>query len=108
MLGRYEKSEQTALKGLLKNSISNLNKNPFFYQGPKSSLQIRILFHIAHQQNDEEKFSKFHHQLQNTVEDQMCLASMHYMKNNYQEALDIYKNYLANNRYIYIYLFISF
>jgi hypothetical protein len=34
----------------------------------------------------------------------MCLASMYYMKNQYQEALDIYKQYLAQNRY-YIFSF---
>jgi intraflagellar transport protein 56 len=72
-----------------------------FYQGSKSSLQTRILFHIAHKQNDDEKFTKYHHQLQNSIEDQMCLASMHYMKNHYQEAIDIYKNYLAQNRYTF-------
>jgi hypothetical protein len=35
MLGRYEKAEQTALKGLLKNLISNLKKNPFFLSRSK-------------------------------------------------------------------------
>lgn len=29
----------------------------------------------------------------------MCLASMNYMKHEYQKALDIYKRYLLQNRY---------
>ncbi|CAF1254824.1 unnamed protein product [Adineta steineri] len=80
MLGKYDEAEHTALKG------------------PKSSLQTRVLFHVSHKQNDEEKFSNLHRQLQDTIQDQMCLASMNYMKNQYQEALDIYKRYLIENR----------
>ncbi len=40
-----------------------------------------------------------HRQLQDVIEDQMCLASMHYMRSHFQEALDIYKRYLVENRY---------
>ena len=41
-----------------------------------------------------------HRQLQDVIEDQMCLASMHYMRSHFQEALDIYKRYLVENRYV--------
>jgi len=62
-------------------------------------LQTRVLFHVAHKQNNEEKLMGLHRQLQDVIEDQMCLASMHYMRSHFQEALDIYKRYLVENRY---------
>ncbi|CAF3059305.1 unnamed protein product [Rotaria socialis] len=80
MLGKYDDAEQTAAKG------------------PKSALQTRVLFHVAHKQNNEEKLMGLHRQLQDVIEDQMCLASMHYMRSHFQEALDIYKRYLVENR----------
>jgi len=80
MLGKYDEAEQAALKG------------------PKCPLQIRVLFHVAHKQNNEEKLMGLHRQLQDVIEDQMCLASMHYMRSHFQEALDIYKRYLVENR----------
>lgn len=69
------------------------------FLGPKSALQVRVLFHVAHKQNNEEKLMNLHRQLQDVIEDQMCLASMHYMRSHFQEALDIYKRYLVENRY---------
>lgn len=80
MLGMYKKAEEMTLKA------------------PKSSLQTRILFHVAHKLNDEEKLMGFHQQLQDILSDQLSLASMHYMRNHYQEAIDIYKRYLLENR----------
>lgn len=41
---------------------------------------------------------KHHQQLHNVVEDQLCLASIHYMRGHYQEAIDIYKRILLENR----------
>jgi intraflagellar transport protein 56 len=109
MLGKYTEAEQIALKGSLKKTIIFLFiinlKN--FYQGPKSPLQTRILFHISHKQNDAEKFTNFHRQLQDNVQDQLCLASMNYMKNQHQQALEIYKRYLLENRYIFVSYFKS-
>lgn len=80
MLGMYKQAEETALKG------------------PKSPLQIRILFHVAHKLNEEEKLMNLHQQLQDVLPDQLSLASMHYMRNHYQEAIDVYKRYLLENR----------
>lgn len=40
-----------------------------------------------------------HSQLKDVVEDQLCLASIHYLRSHYQEAIDIYKRILLNNRY---------
>lgn len=80
MLGMYKKAEEIALKS------------------PKSPLQTRILFHVAHKMNDEDKLMNLHQQLQDVLPDQLCLASMHYMRNHYQEAIDVYKRYLLENR----------
>lgn len=41
---------------------------------------------------------QLHQQLKDVLEDQLSLASMHYMRNHYQEAIDIYKRYLLENR----------
>ena len=80
MLGMYKKAEEVSSKG------------------PKSPLQIRILFHVTHKMNDEEKLMQLHQQLQDVLPDQLSLASMHYMRNHYQEAIDVYKRYLLQNR----------
>lgn len=83
MLGMYKKAEEVA-KG-----------------GPRSPLQIRLLFHISHKMGDEERLMGLHQQLQDVLPDQMSLASMHYMRNHYQEAIDVYKRYLLENRLIF-------
>ncbi|KAL6747777.1 flagellar protein Dyf13 [Haematococcus lacustris] len=67
-------------------------------QGPRCALQIRILFHTAHKLNDEGKLMQYHQQLEETIEDQLSLASIHYQRSHYQEATDIYKRLLLENR----------
>ncbi|CAF1166853.1 unnamed protein product [Adineta ricciae] len=90
MLGNYEQAEQTALKA------------------PESSLQTRLLFHIAHKQNHQDKFQHYQNQLQDDVQNQMCLASMKYMKHEYHQALNIYKRYLLKNRdYLALNVYVS-
>ncbi|GFH15618.1 uncharacterized protein HaLaN_11872, partial [Haematococcus lacustris] len=59
---------------------------------------IRILFHTAHKLNDEGKLMQYHQQLEETIEDQLSLASIHYQRSHYQEATDIYKRLLLENR----------
>jgi intraflagellar transport protein 56 len=40
-----------------------------------------------------------HHQgLQNVIEDQLGLAAIHFLRTHYQEAIDIYKKILLDNR----------
>ena len=40
-----------------------------------------------------------HHQnLQDVMDDQLSLASIHYLRSHYQEAIDIYKRILLDNR----------
>jgi intraflagellar transport protein 56 len=41
---------------------------------------------------------QYHQQLQDVVEDQLSLASMHYLRSHYQEAIDVYKKLLVENR----------
>ncbi|XP_053112151.1 intraflagellar transport protein 56 isoform X2 [Hemicordylus capensis] len=79
-LGVYAQAEQAALKA------------------PKSRLQNRLLFHLAHKFGDEKKLMSFHQNLQDITEDQLSLASIHYMRSHYQEAIDIYKRILLDNR----------
>lgn len=67
-------------------------------QGPASPLQTRLLFHLAHRLNDESKLMSFHQKLCDTTSDQLSLASIHYLRNHFQEATDIYKRLLLENR----------
>ena len=40
-----------------------------------------------------------HHQkLEDITEDQLSLASIHYLRSHYQEAIDIYKRILLDNK----------
>ncbi|NXW19725.1 IFT56 protein, partial [Circaetus pectoralis] len=79
-LGMYTQAERAALKA------------------PKSRLQNRLLFHLAHKFSDEKKLMSSHQNLQDVTEDQLSLASIHYMRSHYQEAIDIYKRILLDNR----------
>ncbi|NXF07615.1 IFT56 protein, partial [Smithornis capensis] len=79
-LGMYTQAEQAALKA------------------SKCGLQNRLLFHLAHKFSDEKKLMSSHQNLQDITEDQLSLASIHYMRSHYQEAIDIYKRILLDNR----------
>jgi len=67
-------------------------------RGPACPLQNRLLFHIAHRMNDENKLMMHHQKLNDTTLDQLSLASIHYLRNHFQEATDIYKRLLLENR----------
>jgi intraflagellar transport protein 56 len=47
-------------------------------------LQNRILFHLAHKFNDESKLMRFHRNLTDSPEDQLCLAAIHYLRAHFQ------------------------
>ncbi|XP_013767080.1 intraflagellar transport protein 56 [Pundamilia nyererei] len=79
-LGLYKEAEEAASKA------------------PMSPLQNRLLFHLAHKFNDEKRLMSFHQNLEDVTEDQLSLASIHYMRSHYQEAIDIYKRLLLQNR----------
>ncbi|XP_012264902.1 intraflagellar transport protein 56 [Athalia rosae] len=67
-------------------------------QASESRLKIRILFHLSHKMGDEKKLMEYHQMLEDVIEDQLCLASIHYLRSHYQDAIDIYKRVLLDNR----------
>lgn len=79
-LGMYKEADAAALKG------------------PPSPLQNRLLFHLSHKFGDEKRLMGYHQKLQDVIEDQLSLASIHYLRSHYQEAIDIYKRIMLENR----------
>eukprot|EP01137_Pigoraptor_chileana_P005442 Opistho-2@2870 len=79
-LGMYEEADEVAKKG------------------SPTKLQNRLLFHLSHKFNDEKRLMTYHQALRDIVEDQLSLASIHYLRSHYQEAIDIYKRLLLENR----------
>ncbi|KAM0724541.1 Intraflagellar transport protein 56 [Formica fusca] len=63
-----------------------------------SKLKTRLLFHLAHKMGNESKLIEYHQMLQDVIEDQLSLASIHYLQAHYQEAIDVYKRILLDNR----------
>ena len=63
-----------------------------------TQLHNRLLFHLSHKFNDEKRLMSFHQNLRDVIEDQLSLASIHYLRSHYQEAIDIYKRILLDNR----------
>lgn len=62
-------------------------------------LKTRLLFHLSHKTGAEEKLLEYHQQLRDVTEDQLSLAAIHYLRAHYQEAIDIYKRILLDNRW---------
>lgn len=83
--------------GMYKEAEGACNKGGT-HTGAKNKLQNRLMFHLSHKFNDEKKLMGFHKNLQDVVEDQLSLASIHYLRSHYQEAIDIYKRVLLENR----------
>ncbi|XP_011499465.1 PREDICTED: intraflagellar transport protein 56 [Ceratosolen solmsi marchali] len=65
---------------------------------PDSQLKTRLLLHLSCKLSKTNKIKEYEDKLQNNVEDQLCLASVHYLQTHYQEAIDIYKKVLLKNR----------
>jgi intraflagellar transport protein 56 len=66
-------------------------------RGPESDLRTRLIFHIAHQLNDEQELLHAHSQLVGTLENQLSLAAIHYMRSHYQDAVDVYQRLLLQH-----------
>ena len=62
----------------------------------------RVMFHLSHKFNDETRLMEHHRQLNDVTEDQLTLASIHYLRSHYQEAIDIYKRILGEHPYVYV------
>lgn len=67
-------------------------------KGTETPLFNRLMFHISHKKNDEKNLMNFHHKLQENTHDQLCLAAIHYLRSHYEEAVEIYKKLLLENR----------
>jgi intraflagellar transport protein 56 len=67
-------------------------------KAPDSQLKTRILFHTAHKRNDESAMMTHHQALTESKEDQLCLAAIQYLRSHFQEATDIYKRLLVEDR----------
>ena len=95
-LGMYSEAKQSALKS-----------------SEKSTLLNRLMFHLCHKFSEESELIQHHQQLQvlthlwysysngliqDTIEDQLCLASIHYLRSHFQEAIDVYKKILLDKR----------
>ena len=82
----------------------------FFYMGmyqeardqlekaPDDGLRRRLAFHLAHKFKEEESLVQFAEVLSGDVEDQLSHAAINYLRNHFQEATDIYKRLLLENR----------
>lgn len=67
-------------------------------KGPESSLQTRLLFNIALKKNDENAMMTCHSKMTNNTHDQLCQAAIQYLRGNYDEAVEIYKSMMIENR----------
>mmetsp|Transcript_35933 Transcript_35933/g.32332 ORF Transcript_35933/g.32332 Transcript_35933/m.32332 type:complete len:219 (-) Transcript_35933:1093-1749(-) len=67
-------------------------------KGPETDLYVRLMFHISHKKSDENTLITYHHKIQDTTHDQLALAAIHYLRGHYEEATDIYKKLLLENR----------
>lgn len=72
----------------------------FLQKAPSSGLRTRLNFHLSHKLRDEGTLMEYHQQLQDVLEDQLSLAAIHYLRAHYQEAIDIYKRLLLQNRFV--------
>ncbi|XP_063619021.1 intraflagellar transport protein 56 [Cydia splendana] len=68
-------------------------------EAPNCALKTRLQFHLAHKLGDEETLMSAHAALRDVPEDQLSLASVHYLRAHYQEAIDVYKKLLLEKRY---------
>lgn len=90
-MGKYDVAEETVLKG------------------PESQLQKRVLVHCAHASGSEEKLVAAHGKLdKSNLVDQLSLAAVHFRRSHFQEATDIYKRLLLDNKsYVALNVFIA-
>lgn len=65
---------------------------------PESQLKIRLLFHLCHKLGDDGRLMELHGVLRDVIEDQLSLAGLHYLRGQYQEAIDIYKRILLDHK----------
>lgn len=64
-------------------------------KGFSNDFKTRLLFHIAHQTNDDQQLFQAHSQLVGTLENQLSLAAIHYLRSQFQDAINIYQKLLV-------------
>lgn len=65
---------------------------------PECQLKIRLLFHLSNKLDDDNRLMEMHGVLRDVIEDQLSLAGLHFLRGQYQEAIDIYKRVLLDNK----------
>lgn len=63
-----------------------------------SPLKARLLFQLAHKLGEDGEIMALHSQLTSSVEDQLCMAALHYLRSHFEEATEIYKKLLMENK----------
>ena len=63
-----------------------------------SPLKMRLFFQLAQKLGDENEIMNLHARLGNNIEDQLCLAALHYLRSHFEEATEIYKKLLIENK----------
>jgi intraflagellar transport protein 56 len=87
---------------MYKESLEEANK------GPPTPLQRRLKYQIAEKLNDEATLEDLHSKLlAGSIEDKLCVAAMHGLKNQKEDATNMYKKILVDNRYSIIIIFIE-
>ena len=61
-------------------------------------LKMRLLFQLAQKLGDENEIMNLHGRLENTIEDQLCMAALHYLRSHFEEATEIYRKLLIENK----------
>ncbi|VDM77638.1 unnamed protein product [Strongylus vulgaris] len=75
----------------------NAAENDVTFPAERTPLQNRLLFHVSHKLGEEKRLMAHHQLLGNTLEDQLSLASIHYMRMHYTEAIEVYKSILQEH-----------
>jgi intraflagellar transport protein 56 len=67
--------------------------------GTESALKNRLMLHISHKLGKDSALMNYHGKLSpDRKEDQLSLAALRYLRAHFQEATDIYKRVLLENR----------
>ncbi|KAI5698604.1 hypothetical protein M8J75_009220 [Diaphorina citri] len=75
-----------------------LQANQILEKVPPSRAKTRLSFHLSHKLGDEKSLMEYHQKLEDSLEEQLCLASIHFLRCHYQEAIDIYKRILLDHK----------
>ena len=63
-----------------------------------SPLKNRLLYHLFHKQNNKEATGNKYQLLGQSKEDQLSIASMYFIQNRFQDAIEIYKRLLMGDK----------